>query len=79
MAPWIGHGCVSWSLPIAAKTKVRKYPSSSDTSGNRKSGQPATGLYLIFVVPLLIESTTWRNKVSRILVLTVKSKPRFTE
>lgn len=29
----------------------------------------ATGSYLIFVVPLLIESTTWRNKVSRILVI----------
>ncbi|MBC3811555.1 dephospho-CoA kinase [Undibacterium aquatile] len=34
-----------------------------------KAASLATGLYLIFVVPLLIESTTWRNKVSRILVV----------
>jgi len=34
-----------------------------------KAASLATGAYLIFVVPLLIESANWRNKVSRILVI----------
>lgn len=34
-----------------------------------KAASLATGTYLIFVVPLLVESANWRNKVSRILVI----------
>lgn len=34
-----------------------------------RSASAAKGLYLIFVVPLLIESATWRQRVSRVLVV----------
>lgn len=34
-----------------------------------KAASLAIGAYLIFVVPLLVESANWRNKVSRILVI----------
>jgi dephospho-CoA kinase len=34
-----------------------------------REAQAATGLYVIFVVPLLIESGTWRERVARIVVI----------
>ena len=35
----------------------------------------ATGLYVIFVVPLLIESGAWRERVARILVIDCQDAP----
>ena len=34
-----------------------------------REAQAATGLYVIFVVPLLIESGSWRERVARIVVI----------
>ncbi len=34
-----------------------------------QAAQLADGLYLMFVVPLLFESGTWKNRVSRVLVV----------
>jgi dephospho-CoA kinase len=34
-----------------------------------REAQAATGLYVIFVVPLLIESGNWRERVARIVVI----------
>ncbi|GIZ50957.1 dephospho-CoA kinase [Noviherbaspirillum aridicola] len=34
-----------------------------------RAAQAATGAYLIFVVPLLVESRGWRERVSRVLVV----------
>jgi dephospho-CoA kinase len=34
-----------------------------------RAAQEATGLYLIFVVPLLIESGSWKERASRVLVV----------
>jgi dephospho-CoA kinase len=61
---------VSWSLPTTSeKQKLENILHPLIRQETEKAASLATGLYLIFVVPLLVESTTWRNKVSRILVV----------
>ncbi|MES2106740.1 MAG: dephospho-CoA kinase [Pseudomonadota bacterium] len=38
-------------------------------SETEKAANAATGSYIIFVVPLLVESGSWKNRVSRVLVV----------
>jgi dephospho-CoA kinase len=38
-------------------------------SGTEEAARHASGDYLIFVVPLLVESGSWKNRVSRVLVV----------
>lgn len=38
-------------------------------SETERAAEQAQGAYLVFVVPLLVESGTWRNRVSRVLVV----------
>ena len=38
-------------------------------SESEQAARKAQGLYLIFVVPLLVESETWRRRVSRVLLI----------
>lgn len=53
----------------AAKSRLEAILHPLIRSETEQAAKNADGLYLIFVVPLLVESGTWRQRVSRVLVV----------
>jgi dephospho-CoA kinase len=53
----------------AAKSRLEAILHPLIRNETQQAAQNADGLYLIFVVPLLVESGTWKQRVSRVLVV----------
>jgi dephospho-CoA kinase len=53
----------------AAKSRLEAILHPLIRNETEQAAKKADGLYLIFVVPLLVESGTWRQRVSRVLVV----------
>lgn len=53
----------------AAKSRLESILHPLIRNETEQAAKDADGLYLIFVVPLLIESGTWKQRVSRVLVV----------
>jgi dephospho-CoA kinase len=53
----------------AAKTRLESILHPLIRIETERAAQQAQGLYLIFVVPLLVESGSWKDRVSRVLVV----------
>ena len=52
-----------------AKARLEAILHPSIRDGALAAGAAATGSYVIYAVPLLVESGTWRSRVSRVLVI----------
>lgn len=53
----------------AAKARLEAILHPLIRSESERAAREAQGLYLVFVVPLLVESESWRQRVSRVLVV----------
>ncbi len=53
----------------AAKQQLESILHPLIRAETERAGQQASGVYPVFVVPLLIESGNWRQRVSRVLVV----------
>ncbi|MDE2430558.1 MAG: dephospho-CoA kinase, partial [Burkholderiales bacterium] len=59
---------------ISAKLKLENILHPLIRLETEKAEQTAKGAYLIFVVPLLVESGNWKNRVNRTLVVDCTEK-----
>lgn len=53
----------------AARRKLEAITHPLIRAETERAAQAATGPYVVFVVPLLVESGSWRSRVSRVLVV----------
>jgi dephospho-CoA kinase len=71
-ARWTATPCARWCSPIRGQGPARSHHPSADPPAHRSARRrhPRSGApYLIYVVPLLVESGTWRARVGRVLVV----------
>ena len=62
--------CANWFFSDSgAKARLESILHPMIREQTAQAAAQATGPYLMFVVPLLIESSTWRERVDRILVI----------
>ncbi|MDB5793925.1 MAG: dephospho-CoA kinase [Noviherbaspirillum sp.] len=58
----------------AAKTRLEAILHPLIQIETERAATEARGVYLVFVVPLLVESGTWKKRVSRVLVVDCKEE-----